>query len=449
MSERIVVVEDDRELRNLVREILEYEGYHVDVFPTAETALMHLHGHNRTDLVITDLILPGRRGQELLAELRKTRAELNVIVITAFGSIESAIELVKAGAYDYLTKPFASDELVHVVRRGLADSVVAREAAALRKERPQQFPEFVGVSRPLQEQLAWITKAGPSSHPALITGESGTGKELVASALHRTSGRGPFVTVNCATIPSHLLESELFGHEKGAFTGADRPKRGLFVEADNGTLFLDEIGELPLELQPKLLRALESGEVRPVGAVRPLHVNVRLIAATNRDLEEMSASGEFRPDLYWRLNVLHFHTTPLRERVPDIALLAESFLRQAVQRQPTSVRSFSAEATSVLQAYAWPGNARELRNAIEQAVTMASGTEIEASDLPARVQQGGATANIVKNAADRALTLRDLERSYMLEVLRRTGGNKTRAAEILGLDRKTLYRKLQDFADET
>ena len=448
MAERIIVVEDDRELRALVQEILEYEGFEVHSFPTAETALKYLSTQEPADAIITDLILPGMRGQELLLELRKHRAELNVIIITAFGSIENAIDLVKAGAYDYLTKPFAADELVHVLRRALADSQVQREMVALRRQHLPQLTEFIGASAPVQELVRWIEKAAAASHPVLITGESGTGKELVARALHAASRRAEFVAVNCAAMPAHLLESELFGHERGAFTGADRARQGLFTAADKGTLFLDEIGELPLELQPKLLRALESGEVRPVGATRAQHVDARVIAATNRDLEDHVHSGDFRDDLYWRLNVLHFHIPPLRERVADIPLLAEHFLKKALARTTGSVRGFSAEAMSALTAYAWPGNARELRNAVERGVTMASGSVIGVSDLPARVGQGGAAAAIIKNAADRELSLRDLERSYLLEVLRRTGGNKSRAAEILGLDRKTLYRKLQEIASE-
>lgn len=450
MTERIVVVEDDRELRALVQEILENEGYAVAAFPTAETALSHLQAGDTADLVITDLILPGMRGHELLAELRRSRTELHVIVITAFGSIENAIELVKAGAYDYLTKPFGADELIHVVRRALADSRLPREVAELSRQRPPLHSEFIGVSRPIQEMLQWIAKAGPASHPALITGESGTGKELVARALHRVSGRGAFVAVNCAALPAALLESELFGHEKGAFTGADRAQPGLFVAADKGTLFLDEIGELPLELQPKLLRALESAEVRPVGSPRTVQVDVRVVAATNRDLDDLVGSGDFREDLFWRLNVLHFHIPPLRERLPDIPLLTDHFLRQALPRSQSRVRAFSTEARQALNAYAWPGNARELRNAVERAVTMASGSEIQVTDLPARVRQGGVAAAIIRDAVGRELTLRDLEHSYVLEVLRRTGGNKSRAAEILGLDRKTLYRKLHEIAaDDT
>jgi DNA-binding NtrC family response regulator len=289
----------------------------------------------------------------------------------------------------------------------------------------------------------------------LITGESGTGKELVARALHRLSGRDAFVTVNCGALPETLLESELFGHEKGAFTGADRRKDGLFHVADRGTLFLDEIAELPLTLQPKLLRALEQSEVRRVGATQPQTVDVRLIAATNRNLELEVEQGRFRDDLYWRLNVLHVAVPPLRERPDDIPRLAMHFLVRAEsegkiarQGQPAEagvVRSLSPEAMRLLSAYPWPGNVRELRNAIQRAATLATGPVILPEDLPPRILEAGRAASLVAAAARRQLTLDEVERMYILQVLDQAGGNKSRAAELLGLDRKTLYRKLEEY----
>jgi DNA-binding NtrC family response regulator len=445
MPERIMVVEDDRALRAFLTELLEDSGYEALGFGAADQALRELD-RSAVDLVITDLVMPGMRGQELLREIRARHAELNVVVITAFGSIDSAIELVKSGAFDYLTKPFGTDELLLTVERALGESRIRRESARLAREAPAPPPGFVGASRPMQELYRLLRRAAASRHPVLITGESGTGKELVARAIHEASGRGNFVALNCAAIPENLLESELFGHEKGAFTGAGREKPGLFEAAHRGTLFLDEIAELPPPLQPKLLRALEEGEVRRVGATRATRVDVRLLAATNRDLEDEIRAGRFRDDLFWRLAVLHLHVPPLRERAADISLLAGHFLADA-DEDPADAgpRRLDAEAAALLAAYPWPGNVRELRNAVERAATLAPGAEIRADDLPPRIRDAGRLAARVADASQRQLPLRELERAYILEVLRQTGGNKSRTAEILGLDRKTLYRKLDEY----
>jgi two-component system response regulator HydG len=286
----------------------------------------------------------------------------------------------------------------------------------------------------------------------LITGESGTGKELVARALHARSNRGAFVTVNCGALPENLLESELFGHERGAFTGADRRKEGLFQVADGGTLFLDEIAELPLPLQPKLLRALEQSEVRPVGAVTSRTVNVRLLAASNRNLEHEAAAGRLRDDLFWRLNVLQVEVPPLRERTDDIPLLAHHFLARGAGegkiQSRTAPTSFSADALAALTFYSWPGNVRELRNAVYRAATLADGSTVTLADLPERITAGGQVSERISAAARQQLTMREMERLYIMEVLRQVSGNKSRAADILGLDRKTLYRKLDEYRAE-
>jgi DNA-binding NtrC family response regulator len=445
MSEQIVVVEDDRELRSLVVDVLVDAGYGALPFSTADDALRALtRGGDPVDLVVTDLILPGMRGQELLREVRRSRPELNVIVITAFGSIDSAIELVKAGAYDYITKPFSTEVLLLVIERALHESRLRREVARLSAS-AEAPAGLVGSSQPMRELFRSLQRIASSGLPVLITGESGTGKELIAQELHRLSRGKAFVAVNCAAIPENLLESELFGHEKGAFTGADREHVGLFESADGGTLFLDEIGELPQGLQPKLLRALESGEFRRVGATRTRSARVRIVAATNRDLEEEVRQGRFREDLYWRLNVLHLPIPPLRERPADIPLLAEHLLRAAVVGRPSAPSRISPQAMALLTAYPWPGNARELRNVMERAAALAVADEIRLEDLPDRILESGQTAVIVSEAAKRQVSLRDVERSYIQEVLRQTGGNKSRAAEILGLDRKTLYRKLEEY----
>lgn len=455
MAELIVLVEDDRELRGFLGEVLESAGYRVAAFGDGWRALQALESSAaEVDLVITDLRMPGLSGEELLDQVRRLRPEIHVIVITAFGSIDSAIALVKAGAYDYLTKPFGSDELLLSVERALEASRLRRQLAEARRGALVNFPGLVAVSRPMVQLREIVGRIAVSPFPVLITGETGTGKELVARAIHHASGRKAFVAVNCAALPENLLESELFGHEKGAFTGADRDKPGLFEEADGGTLFLDEVGELPRSLQPKLLRALEEGEIRRVGALRPRRVDVRVVAATNRDLEREVEEGRFREDLYWRLNVVALHVPPLRERLEDIPVLAQYFLERAVGREgsgstaaggPEGAFGLSSEALALLKAYPWPGNVRELRNALEGAVALTGKSWIEAADLPARIRDTAVGLAKVAGAAEHRLSLRELEREYILEVLRQVAGNKSRAAEILGMDRKTLYRKLAEY----
>ena len=457
MSELILLVEDDGDLRSFLTEVLEGAGYLVAAHDEASGALRSLeNGEISPALVISDLRMPGMQGEELLIRVHMVRPELNVIIITAFGSIDSAICLVKSGAFDYLTKPFGSEELLLSVERGLEDSRLRRRLADSTREGTQAHPGFVAVSHAMRSLRAVMARVAPSAFSVLITGESGSGKEVVARALHHTSGRDPFVAVNCATLPENLLESELFGHVKGAFTGAARDKAGLFEEAAGGTLCLDEIGELPLPLQPKLLRALEEGEIRRVGSTRPQKLDVRVVVATNRDLEVEVREQRFREDLFWRLNVVAIHVPPLRDRREDIPVLAEHFLELASQRgtapnpggsgPPGKGFSLSPETLAIFQAYPWPGNVRELKNALERAMALSLGSVILPEDLPPRILAGGRSAAMVSGAAERKQSLRELERMYILEVLRQSGGNKTRAAEILGMDRKTLYRKLHEFS---
>jgi DNA-binding NtrC family response regulator len=434
VPERVVVVEDESGVRALLEEVLTGAGYHVTGYAGAAQALHALSRGEDVDLVITDLRMPGLGGEGLLAELRTRRPEVNVVVITAFGSIESAIEMVKAGAYDYLTKPFGSDELLLTVQRAMDESRLRREVSRLARG-DRAIPGLVGGSRAIRQVTALIARVAPSPLPVLVTGESGTGKELVAQAIHRASGLGPFVAVNCAALPDDLLESELFGHERGAFSGAVKDKVGLFEAADGGVLFLDEIGDLPLPLQPKLLRALENGEIRRVGSTTSRTVKTRVIAATNKDLEAQVREGKFREDLYWRLHVLSVHVPALRERPADIPLLVEHF---------AGGLTVTAAAMARLTAHPWPGNVRELRNTLERAITLRTGDAIEPGDLPPAMVVG-AREGLLPVGADQQLPLRDVERAYILMVLDQTGGNKSRAAEILGLDRKTLYRKLEEF----
>ncbi|HEV2665056.1 MAG TPA: sigma-54 dependent transcriptional regulator, partial [Blastocatellia bacterium] len=434
MSARILIAEDDADLRDLLQDDLEDAGYETVVAIDGRAAMAHVEREREwIDLLITDMRMPGLAGGELLSAMRARRSEAPVIVITAFGSVEQAVEIVKAGAFQYLTKPFDTDDLLRAVADALWQSAPQREQARLRREMPETSARIVGPSRPMRELFGLITRAARGSSTVLVTGESGTGKELVARAIHETSGRkGAFVPVNCAAIPAELMESELFGHTGQAFTGAKQARAGLFESADEGTLFLDEIGEMPLAVQPKLLRVLQEGTVRRVGADREREVNVRVIAATNRDLEREVSEGRFRDDLYWRLNVIHLHIPPLRERPFDIPLLVEHFVNKIAEKSGHPPLNVPPETLATLTAYSWPGNARELENVIERACALATGPNLTPDDLPERVRSNGHTGALIARARERRMTLRELEKEYIVEALRMTGGNKSRAAEILG-----------------
>jgi DNA-binding NtrC family response regulator len=450
MKERLLIAEDDADMRDLLQEDLEHAGYETIVAIDGKAALERIKREREPiDLVITDVRMPGLKGDALLQAVRDERAEAPVIVITAFGSVEQAVQMVKAGAFQYLTKPFEIRELLLLIEAALKQSAPQREQARLRRELPGAPARIIGASRPMRELFDLIARVAPSTSTVLITGESGTGKELVARAAHESSGRrGAFVPVNCAAIPADLIEAELFGHTGQAFTGARQARAGLFEAADGGTLFLDEIGELPLAVQPKLLRALQEGAVRRVGEDREREIKVRTVAATNLDLEGEVRAGRFREDLYWRLNVIHLRVPPLRERRFDIPLLVEHFIVSAAEAMGMPPLDVAPEALAILTAYSWPGNVRELENAVERAIALAEGARLLPTDLPERVRSSGATAALIARARERRLTLRELERDYILETLRETGGNKLRAAEALGVDRKTLYRKLDEYRAE-
>ena len=447
MRERLLVAEDDADMRDLLQDVLEEAGYETIVAVDGRAALAHIkQEHELIDLVITDVQMPGIKGDQLLAAVRQARAEAPVIVITAFGSVEQAVEMVKAGAFQYLTKPFQTAELLRTVEQGLERSAPQRAQARLRREMPSAPVRIIGASRAMRELFDLVGRAARSNSTVLIAGESGTGKELVARAIHDMSGRrGAFVPVNCAAIPADLIEAELFGHTGQAFTGARQARAGLFEAADGGTIFLDEVGELPPTVQPKLLRVLQEGAVRSVGADREREVNVRTVAATNRDLEKDVREGRFREDLYWRLNVINLRVPPLRERPFDIPLLVEHFINKAAETAHSEPLNVSPEALAILTAYSWPGNVRELENAIERAAAFAHSTTLMPEDLPERVRASGGAAAIIARSRAKHLTIQELEREYILETLRHTGGNKSRAAEMLGLDRKTLYRKLDEY----
>lgn len=450
MSERVLITDDDADMRDLLQEVLEDAGYTTVVAVDGRAALALVEREREMiDLVITDVRMPGITGDELLRAVRERRAEAPVIVITAFGSVEQAVEMVKAGAFEYLTKPFDPPELLQAIEQALKQSAPQREQARLRRESPSTPARIIGASRPMRELFDLIGRAARSSSTVLITGESGTGKELVARAIHEMSGRsGSFIPINCAAIPAELIESELFGHTGSAFTGAKQARAGLFEAANGGTLFLDEIGELSLSVQPKLLRALQEGSVRRVGADREREVNVRAIAATNRDLEKEMQEGRFREDLFWRLNVIHLHVPPLRERAFDIPLLVEHFIAKAAEEARRPPLDVPQESLAILTAYSWPGNVRELENAIERAVALAEGASLTPEDLPQRVRASGGAAAIIARSREQRLTVKELEREFILQTLRETGGNKSRAAELLGLDRKTLHRKLNEYRAE-
>jgi len=443
----ILVVDDEPDMRELLRDVLQERGCRVALAQSGREALKRL-GEDEYAVVLTDLRMKEMEGIELLKEIKRSYPETNVIIMTAFGSVETAIEAMKQGAYDYLVKPIKTEELVRVTERALREAALRREVNHLRREvhKEYSFHQILGKSKPMREVFDLIRRVADSPTNLLITGESGTGKELVAKAIHYNSARrdAPFVPVNCAAIPEALLESELFGHMKGSFTDAKADKRGLFEEAQGGTLLLDEISELPLMLQAKLLRAVQEREIRRVGATRPTAVDVRIIAATNLALAEEVKEKRFREDLYYRLNVIELRIPPLRERREDILLLVDAFLHKLADTAHKAVRGISESALLLLLDYAWPGNVRELENVIERAVTLARGEKIVPEDLPPVVQGARGERRVIDEAEERTLPLHEMEKEYILRILEKTGGNKYQAAQVLGIDRKTLYRKLAE-----
>jgi DNA-binding NtrC family response regulator len=443
---RVLIVEDSDDMRDLMKLLLEETGYETLTAGGGHEALKHIEDNREIiDIVITDVQMPGVTGHEILAAVRARRGETPVIVITAFGSVEQAVGMVQSGAFQYLTKPFNKEKLLGLIEKALEHSAPRREQARLRRELPSTPPRIIGSSKPMRELFEQIARTARSASTVLITGESGTGKELVARAIHDASGRnGAFVPVNCAAIPAELIESEFFGHTGGAFTGAKKARPGMFEAADGGTIFLDEIGELPLTMQPKLLRVLQEGNVRRIGADHERPVKVRVVVATNRDLESEVQMGTFREDLYWRLNVIQLSLPPLRRRPFDIPLLIEHFIAKYAEASDAPPLEVSAEALAILTAYAWPGNIRELENVIERAVAMTGGAALILDDLPERLRSGDLAAMVLNQARENHMTLRKIEQTYVAVILRRTDGNKSRAAEMLGLDRKTLYRKLEE-----
>ena len=443
----VLVVEDDGAMRELLREAMEEEGYAVISAAGGREGLRKVRGGG-VDLVVTDLRMPDLDGLDMMRELRALPAPPEVIMITAFGTIDNAIKAMKLGAADYVTKPFELEELTLSVDRALRDRSLRQEVDRLREAVKDRYRmgNIIGRSAAMREVFDMIRRVAPSPVSVLITGESGTGKELVARALHFNSPRAnmPFMPVNCAAIPDTLLESELFGYKRGAFTDAHRDRSGLLVEAGSGTLFLDEVAELPPQLQAKLLRVLQEREVRPLGSNTTVPMEARIISATNRDLEEMRGRDAFREDLYYRLNVVQIDIPPLRERPEDILPLAGYLLERASKRAGCEPRRLEPEAAKALLAHHWPGNVRELENVLERAVALCQESMVLLGDLPPSLL-APRSGDVLAAAARRQMTLSDIEREYILHVLDEEEGNKTRTARRLGLDRKTLYRKLEDY----
>ncbi|GAA0842128.1 sigma-54 dependent transcriptional regulator [Marinobacter szutsaonensis] len=447
----ILLVEDDQSLGQLLAEELEMDGYRVKVAGSVGSAGECLD-EATPDLVVSDLRLPDGDGLQVLGRLQSEGGNVPFIVITAFGTVDQAVEALKAGADDFLTKPLSTDHLRLKIRRLLAQADISRQLAEIKgREQGDSTFGLLGESRAMDRLRTEIRQVARSHAAVLINGESGTGKELVARAIHRQSDRKdmPFVAVNCAGIPAELMESEFFGHEAGAFTGARQARKGLFAEADGGTLLLDEIGEMPMALQAKLLRVLQEGRIKPVGADQEEPVDVRILAATHVDLHRAVAEGGFREDLYYRLETLAISVPPLRERGDDIDLLAMHFLRDAARRQGRGFMKLSEVTSRLLMDYPFPGNVRELASAMERAVTFCEGDTIQPEHLPDRIRKRRAEVTADPAPAGdgnlaRWPTLEQLQQDYVSRVMDAVDGNKRRAAQILGINRRTLYRWLEN-----
>ena len=443
---KILVVDDDLEMCGLLSDALKGEGFSVTVTGDSLEASKILKKED-FDVLVTDLKMKGLKGLDLLEETKKVAPLTPVIIITAFGTIESAIRAMKMGAYDYITKPFQMDELLLTVKKALENRLLKKEVVRLRKEVESRydFHQLIGKSPLMVKIYDLIERISDTSSNVLITGESGTGKELVAKAIHFSGIRkeGPFIAVNCAAIPETLLESELFGYKKGAFTDAKTDKKGLIFEANEGTLFLDEITEMPLTLQAKLLRVIEEREIRPLGDTGSYPIDIRIISTSNRDIKSTIQQGRFRKDLYYRLKVIDIELPLLCDRREDIPLLVQHFINKFSRDLKKNISGVAEDALKILLNYSWPGNVRELENVIQRSITLSQHGMITPEDLPTSMIQE-IEEKVVDKALSERYTLDQLEKEYIRRVLIEVGGNKSKAAEILGLDRKTLYRKLQE-----
>ena len=445
--DRVLLVDDDESFRRVQEYQLDRAGYEVTSAQDGERAL-ELFRDELHDLVVTDVRMPGLDGVELLARVRAISPDTPVVMITAQGTIETAVEAMKQGAFEFLTKPFPGEKLRLTLERAREFARLRRENRELRREVEDRFAfeNLIGSSPPMKALFESMQLAAPATSTVMIVGETGTGKELVARAIHYNSpGKdGPFVTVNCGAIPDTLMEAELFGYRKGAFTGADSNRKGKFEVADGGTLFLDEVGEIPLGLQPKILRVLQSGEVDRIGAEQPSRVDVRILAATHRDLEKMIEEGAFREDLYYRLAVVPLKVPPLRDRREDIPLLAEHLLRKMIDKTGRQGLRLPPEVFALFDRYAWPGNVRELENTIERMVVLSREDQLNVGTLPEKIRgtPDGASATGFK-LPPQGVRLDELERDLIRQALERNAGNRTKAAKDLGLTRNTLLYRMQ------
>ncbi len=449
MKPNILVVEDEELMRSILRQLLESENFKVFTADSAENAL-EIFSANDVAATLTDIKMAGMDGIELLDQIKAIDEESPVIIMTAYSSVDSAIAALRKGAFDYITKPFVNEDLLQTVRNAVRTKELFRENRNLRRElsRNYNFTEIIGTSEALKNVFRVVEKVADTNASVLIEGESGTGKELIARAIHFQSRRAaqPFLAVNCGALPESLLESELFGHTKGAFTGAIADKKGLFRSTSGGTLFLDEIGEMPTALQVKLLRALQEHEVTPVGSSAPVKFDARIIAATNKNLETEVAENRFREDLFYRLNVIEILLPPLRSRREDIPLLAKYFVGKVAKQQNAPEKSITPEAMSALVKHEWQGNVRQLENAVERAFILSS-DEIELENLPPKIRAGAEENFNGRDAENPRPTLEEIERRYILEILKSVGEDKSAAAEILGIDLSTLYRKLKRYEE--
>jgi two-component system response regulator HydG len=446
----LIIVDDERAIREVCREVAQTLGFNTFGADSAEHAFRLLDTQS-IDVVLLDLKLPGAGGLEALRQIRERRPDAVVIVVTGFGTVQSAVQAMKNGAYDYVTKPFSMDELKMLLTRVSGHLKLKTENRILREKikSKQGFGSIVGRAPEMEKLYRIIAKAAHSSHPVLILGESGTGKEMVARSIHFSGPfrDKPFIPVDCGSLVPTLIESELFGYVKGAFTGAVQTKEGLLAIAEGGTVFLDEVGELPVDLQAKLLRAIQEKEIRPVGSTKRININVRILAATNRDLEQAVAQGTFRRDLYFRLNVLSLRIPPLRERRQDIHLLAGYFLAR-MARSSGQGRTLSEEALKAMLAYDWPGNVRELENCLERACALTSGPMIHVADLPTAIHDSHRSLPTAGDGSSKIIPMADLEKQTILNTITQLNGDKLLAARLLGIGKTTLYRKLKEYSSQ-
>ena len=447
---RVLVVDDEENIRLVLRTLLKKHGYDVEVADSGEAALAALESFD-PDVILTDVRMPRMGGLDLLATLKAKQHPATVIVMSAYGNVDLAIEAMKAGAYDYVSKPFKPDEIVIALRKAEERETLRRENRALKEQiqKENQFESILAKSKEMLDIFRTISKIADYKTTVLITGESGTGKELVARALHARSSRknAPFVAINCGAIPENLLESELFGYKRGAFTDANSDRRGLFEEATGGTLFLDEIGELPTNLQVKLLRVVQEDVIRRLGDAKDLKVDVRIITATHRNLSADVKAGRFREDLFYRINVLSIHVPPLRSRPDDISLLIDHFIARNNARLGTRIRGVSAEARKQLLEYAWPGNVRELENTIERAMVLTETDVLQGSDLPERIREAldPVQAQLASGELSIKRTSAAIEQILIRRALQKTKGNRTRAAVLLEISHRALLYKIKDY----